>query len=67
MRYLSFKYNISNYTNLYWKIQIVSNFLLKLDLSTIERVESINTNYMQIARYRDRSDKSYRFIAKILK
>jgi len=63
----SLKHGISDYTNLYWKIQVVSDFSSKLDLPTIERVESIDANHMQMAQCRDRSDESYRFIARVLK
>jgi hypothetical protein len=63
----SLKHAISNYTNLHGKIQVVSDFSSKLGLPTIERVESIDANHMQMARCRDRSDESYRFIAGVLK
>ena len=63
----SLEYAISDYTNLPEKIQVVSDFSSKLGLPTIERVESIDANHMQMARCRDRSDDSYRFIAGVLK
>ena len=67
VRYPSLKHGISDYTNLHGKIQVVSDFSSKLGLPTIERVESIDANHMQMARCRDRSDESYRFIAGVLK
>ena len=63
----SLEYTISDYTNLAGEIQVVSDFSSKLGLPTMERVESIDANHMQIARCRDRSDESYRFIAGVLK
>jgi len=45
----------------------VNDFSSKLDLPTLERVESINANHMQMARCRNRSDESYRAIAGVLK
>ena len=63
----SLEYAINDYTNLPGKIQVVSDFSSKLGLPTIERVESIDANHMQMARCGDRSDESYRFIAGVLK
>ena len=63
----SLRHTISDYANLRGQIQVVSDFSSKLGLPKIERVESINANHMQIARCRDRSDDSYRFIAGVLK
>lgn len=42
-------------------------FSSKLDLPTVEKVESINANHMQMARRHDRSDESYRAIAGVVK
>ena len=64
---LSLGHTISVHANLREQIQVVSNFSSKLGLPKIERVESINANHMQMARCRDRSDDSYRFIAGVLK
>lgn len=63
----STKHAVCDYTNLRGGIQVVSNFSSKLGLPNIETVESIDANHMQMARCKDRSDESYRFIAGVLK
>lgn len=63
----SLEHTVSDYTNLRGRIQVVSDFSSKLGLPKIETVESIDANHMQIARCKDRSDESYRFIAGVLK
>lgn len=45
----------------------MDNFSSKLDLPMLETVESIDANHMQMARCKDRSDESYRFIVGVLK
>ncbi len=39
----------------------------KLGLPKIETIESIDANHMQMARCKDRSDESYRFIVAVVK
>ena len=46
IRCSSLEYAISDYTNLYRKTQIISDFSSKLGLPTIERVESIDANHI---------------------
>ena len=45
----------------------MDHFSSKLDLPMLETVESIDANHMQMAKCKDRSDESYRFIAGVLK
>ncbi|KAL9123952.1 MAG: hypothetical protein Q9217_006671 [Psora testacea] len=47
--------------------KVVDDFSSKLDLPFLETVESIDANHMQMARCKDPSDESYRFITGVLK
>jgi len=52
----------------YRRVQVVDDFSSKLDLPrSLETVESIDANHMQIARCGDRSDPRYRAISGVLK
>jgi hypothetical protein len=47
---------------------VVDDFSSKLDLpQTLETVESIDANHMQMARYGSRDDQGYRAISSVLK
>ena len=45
----------------------MSDFSSKLGLPKVETIESIDANHMQMAKYKSRSNKSYRAIAGVLK
>ena len=52
----------------YWRVQVVDDFSSKLDLPrSLETVESIDANHMQMARCSDRLDPRYRAISGVLK
>ena len=46
---------------------MVSDFSSKLGLPKVETIESIDANYIQMAKCKIRSDESYRAIASVLK
>jgi hypothetical protein len=49
-------------------VQVVDDFSSKLDLPrTLETVESIDANHMQMARYSSKDDQGYRAISGVLK
>ena len=52
--------------NLYWHIQVVSDFSSKLDLPNIETTEGLDLDHRQMARCKDRSDENYRAILGVL-